>query len=1029
MATYTNRNYDNILAGESSLSGIAVMTRETVTVDTSDTYTWAQIHTWVGYYFIVKSPLGNFIDKIKEFYQPSYENDAFIPSSIEIGLEYKTAINTGPNSIYQIREEIIPARRIIDYKIQPEHNKMQYFNPSTEWVYYHSNNESYYGGKFFPTLGSIICYDENDEQITPTNVEFYPEVIEGKFEDAKTVIKWASNQSGKCFFHPGFSSDEKGDQSRLICDIPHKTYDVDNKYEYTIDMNVLKNRRSSATITTEPYLTLDAISNGRVAKTTRNNILNIVGPKLLHSDLVKHRGDYNTDILNVIYFDYTGEGKSIHNKKYTIDLAALSAVPGYSNIDLSKYKYEVGTVDSLGLFYDGTKYIVAAYVNAIEVADDTNYLIASNLVSLTPNRIEGCEKFTPMMKVNGIDGHVKILNRLSELKLTEDGATYSADYVVEYPLPPGQTSQERETYYDTETIDKTQLFYLQSHIKAGAVDWDTIEYYEENERDTFSASDGFTSVFLAASDIDTLPGSTYTQIIPDHISYENNIYKVKIISGFLNTEPNKDMRFFIVKSNKKWRYDKNKYESYSGREHPCYVSEIDTETLTHDYSNEFDSSPSLPDFKRWVSSYYRGFGYMDTETPLSTLNLEIWDNKSLTYTDKRTGNWRPLDEAVMNTFRSHMIQGRLLDIRTHEDVAPLLTFKLTEASGSVTTQSETLGAELGLNFFQAPNGLQSPGCLFDYVSGDPATPNELHIPVGQTKFPEKFNTYFSLYFDVTRTVSNTCLVNLGELAIRIKDDNVLTFERSGSNIENYAIYPTLPTNFKVAIVKREGVIDVMFEGQTITHNTGDNVNIGSDTLVSVTNGLITIDGGIDLQSIGLRVGDKASFLDGAIVQNVTITAFPGSSTTVQTDYSGSTTTTTETVTFSHIVENDFDFDMDMAFGSPEFGSSKPSGGFKLNKLLIFNKVISYDDFLRAVDGYYPTYYSDLSRYISNNKMYIRSRIDKLKAEEISKRYIDNDTLDGNMPFGGDGKFDWKDHENYIEEIRRFGLDYIRVESR
>lgn len=74
--------------------------------------------------------------------------------------------------------------------------------------------------------------------------------------------------------------------------------------------------------------------------------------------------------------------------------------------------------------------------------------------------------------------------------------------------------------------------------------------------------------------------------------------------------------------------------------------------------------------------------------------------------------------------------------------------------------------------------------------------------------------------------------------------------------------------------------------------------LGSDTLVSVTGGLITISGTINLQSIGLSIGDKVSFIDSdSSEQKVTVTAIPASSSTVQTDYDGTTTTLTNTATF------------------------------------------------------------------------------------------------------------------------------------
>lgn len=101
------------------------------------------------------------------------------------------------------------------------------------------------------------------------------------------------------------------------------------------------------------------------------------------------------------------------------------------------------------------------------------------------------------------------------------------------------------------------------------------------------------------------------------------------------------MRLFVLYRNDKWRYDRDKFESVSGRENPSYIFEIDVETMLLDFSDKFKDYPTLPDVKRWFTAYCRGFAHIASEDyttkvpePDSELVLEIWDIV--------TGNWRSI---------------------------------------------------------------------------------------------------------------------------------------------------------------------------------------------------------------------------------------------------------------------------------------------------------------------------------------------------------------------------------------------------
>jgi hypothetical protein len=71
-----------------------------------------------------------------------------------------------------------------------------------------------------------------------------------------------------------------------------------------------------------------------------------------------------------------------------------------------------------------------------------------------------------------------------------------------------------------------------------------------------------------------------------------------------------DTKLLSLVDNRKWKFDRNKFASYIGRENPAYVFEIDIATLSKDFHKFQKDHGAIPDSKRWLYSFFSGFANM-----------------------------------------------------------------------------------------------------------------------------------------------------------------------------------------------------------------------------------------------------------------------------------------------------------------------------------------------------------------------------------------------------------------------------------
>lgn len=614
--------------------------------------------------------------------------------------------------------------RVIDYKVQADSRNYYYFKDSNEWVAYHTlNEESYYGNRFYPILGAVSCYDQNDEEIHPTDIMFYPECIkDGVFEGAKVIIKWASNQSGKVCFNPGFSNDESQDQSRLILPVSRYNWtQTSDKMVCTVGLD--RERRATAQNIIEPFMTVDAIDNGSIVEykfvshvpsiVTDNNLkpfyygnIRIRADKRFFINLDKvlnNESNVNTDILNTIIvgsntladiadINFGGSLPSVIGRsnlitpngwsniydpfvystnKICLDLSSIpSTVSGYGNLETDKYisGNEMAIVNA-GYVYDEDaqyKHQMKYYTCGISPSPlFLEWIFSETSIYDVTKKIDRYEIMKPLIKAPGLDGYLKIVSKSKTHPLVAvEGGKFECEYVLEFPCCPGSTTIRSgdgdndivNMFDNSDEYRLGQIFYPQSIVKAGGF------YEEPNERTSFNIDQSFTTTVLAENGFSstthrrtkgggenelgaiTYPtNEIYRNVVPNRLDSLANGYEIEVLKkdDATSGRPRVDMKLFVLYRNDKWRYDRDKFESVSGRENPSYIFEIDVETMLLDFSDKFKDYPTLPDVKRWFTAYCRGFAHIASEDyttkvpePDSELVLEIWDIV--------TGNWRSI---------------------------------------------------------------------------------------------------------------------------------------------------------------------------------------------------------------------------------------------------------------------------------------------------------------------------------------------------------------------------------------------------
>ena len=637
----------------------------------------------------------------------------------------------------------IKAERVVDYKIQINHNNFYYFKSSDEWVVYHSYYNLDKLKDYYSTNGFVICYDENDSEIYPDDILYLPAVMEkNKFEPGKIIVKWVAEQSGKCCFNPGHSSSANKDQSKLTYRISNKMFNVvDGKYvvdytyynDFSYDKGVSfekeRNRRASNITTTDPYMITTPISNGKLVnyKFVDENDNDINSDNLwgtsksvylkIKADLniinkIKREIDsnnINTDIINTIHVkpsstiynssssgydkfygssmsdfyerqDYyiTDENISptIFNTYYNYEYTGDN-YSNFNSFNSSDYTDDKLKFESMGCYIDESgDPINTIYCHDIHKDENgSSVLKSSTFLNSTEDlfdhtiKVESNEILKPMLKLPGIQGYVKIIREhgSSSIHRTSDNL-YEMKYIVEFPYAPGsyQARNESDNEIFIDGYNETQILKSFSYINAGY----SIE--TPNERKRFKLNEIFSFFEVSEKNKDIITsrkgrggGTVLPSYNKDKINYPYNFSYNKLVPNSLNffshlefdfldvpyinkdyidnidlefiSNVNNDIELSILVNNEKWRFDKDKYESYIGRENPSYVFEVDINTLYNDYNNYQKNNACLPDLKRWLYFYIKGFAYTKNEIvndiscnkSFSDTILEIWDNKSV----------------------------------------------------------------------------------------------------------------------------------------------------------------------------------------------------------------------------------------------------------------------------------------------------------------------------------------------------------------------------------------------------------------
>jgi hypothetical protein len=320
---------------------------------------------------------------------------------------------------------------------------------------------------------------------------------------------------------------------------------------------------------------------------------------------------------------------------------------GYRSKTVYDINNNLTSVESIALYCSNYTPVSPPDSGGTPVPNDTVDILSDESVV---SSIEGPERFRPMIKLPGINGYVKILEKNPHFKMVmaNDGL-YEVVYNVEFPYCPG-SFYERYRFDFSNGYKLTQILYKASYINAGS--WAVYDvggekrYDASNDRHAFKGSEHFTRVeFLAALEGEaiTAPQSdgghnltrsdpAKTIHYPEGTVYERKAYShlsilkpsdpayshqgtIELTSGDIPTtgggisgysgRATVDAKLFMLMDNKQWRFDKDRYASYINRENPAHVFSVDVSKLLEDYTQNVAKHASIPDVKRWLYQYLR----------------------------------------------------------------------------------------------------------------------------------------------------------------------------------------------------------------------------------------------------------------------------------------------------------------------------------------------------------------------------------------------------------------------------------------
>ena len=594
---------------------------------------------------------------------------------------------------------LISGGRVYSYKIQVD-NIQRFILPGEIGRYYieHSSAQHFSALNYQPYIFPVqsICSDVVLYNMTNT---YFPHVIyKGQFASDKISIEnnAAQKYDINVFANKLCCNNESDDQSRLQINICKEMIDgtgnvvrsdPDANVLYAgISVDLLRNRRYSAVVTTEPYMVCDSICNGYLVdymfmtvnpdKTlssvnfTNANpklILKIKAPAFFIKELDRQLSivQINSDIKETIevdrtstpfannFPDYYTSFQSVNRQDDGVDEVATK--PVYTTAGDSTVGYHLGkkTVSGMGYIYysdhagdhDAIRIYSSGYYTD---ATPSNLLAGGTAAASTLN-----EKFKPMIKLSGMDGYIKIdsASTYYSRETVQDGDTI-AYYHVEFPWCCGSYTVRLNL---SSSYSLTQVLVMRSYLKAGNwtedVSTGTVNTY--NERKKFQTQDYFTDISFVKELPDDITVNSITY--PKSIVFQSVLYKLLQFSNgayICNLSDVADHKLIAYMSNKRWMYGDNSYESYVNRESPSYIFAINTSSLNNTYDHK--RCQAFPEMKRWLYSYYKGAAItrdLATGQELtdfhsdSSIVMDIWSNEA--------NDWRPFVPFTFDTLKVH----------------------------------------------------------------------------------------------------------------------------------------------------------------------------------------------------------------------------------------------------------------------------------------------------------------------------------------------------------------------------------------
>jgi hypothetical protein len=397
------------------------------------------------------------------------------------------------------------------------------------------------------------------------------------------------------------------------------------------------------------------------------------------------------------------------------------------------------------------------------------------------------ERFCPMIKISGINGYIKILERNESFKTTraKDGG-YEVVYSVEFPYCPGSYS-ERVAMNFTD-YSETWILKKQSYIPAGS--WEAsadTRFDVDNPRYAPFADDSFCphSVITQRAATGTTKTASFKngggeyrieKTMQNLVSYPSSmIWDFNVFNLLSLTKPrlnkpdsafdqypefrrygtydirlsenveteqsvfSKDIKLIGLVDNRKWQFAENKFISYIGRENPSYICEIDTATLFEDFTKYQKENAALPDMKRWLGVMFSGLLYsaINVDNTDSDENIDVITENVNTILNNDTASKDSNSDIVIEAWDQTLNNWRPLS--------------------PISSDTEKVAGQSLLNNLYVVRDSD------EYVAEFPSEPNMYTVQIsyldkyGKTAFPDfvKFNTVD----DILNGKSNIVLFN------------------------------------------------------------------------------------------------------------------------------------------------------------------------------------------------------------------------------------------------------------------------------